>query len=651
MKAVTNNFKEQIAKLGREIDFKIFLHTNDKIITEDGKFLMTEDNLHLVVEQFDEEEIDETITRSDIYNVAIVSKGNILSTMMKEVDFEVKQDLRVGDVIGCQFGLKVGQEYEYVDYGKYIIYSKEFNEDTRSYDYVAFDRMLLTMQEANQDFLASLEGETLASCINLICDKVGLSFNATQEELAEYPNLSKEINEGTFTDMEMTYRDLLDMIAQALGLSMVVNGSYLILKPLNRQAVDTIDEHYLKDTNVKFGEKYMINSIVLSRSEDTDNIYRRDEESVADYGVHEFKIKDNLIMLYDDREDYIDEIFEQLNGVEFYINDFSSTGITYLDWLDFYNVSIGDKTYKCLMLNDEIKIQQGVEETVYTEEPEETVTDYKTSSKTDKEVSFIVDKQNARIKGSVQKDNIIASLNLAIEDEQGIVELKGNSVIIESDNFNLDANGNATMRGGNIYLTEGSQILGDDGLKSTILILSNICSQRFVGGSTLLPMGFSAVGQDQYGNAIVKKDWLSIEFEIPEDFVITSAKIILSHSPVNYTGFTSATGYSRNLKLFKSSNGLSQPITLNDEYYVFENSDAGYSEIAGAFGSNGFTGNSYSGSSATSIELKDYISTGFNKFKIQSMAGTPSTYQQCYQYSGACMATLYITGYTNFEEI
>lgn len=464
MKAVTNNFKEQIAKLGREIDFKIFLHTNDKIITEDGKFLMTEDNLHLVVEQFDEEEIDETITRSDIYNVAIVSKGNILSTMMKEVDFEVKQDLRVGDVIGCQFGLKVGQEYEYVDYGKYIIYSKEFNEDTRSYDYVAFDRMLLTMQEANQDFLASLEGETLASCINLICDKVGLSFNATQEELAEYPNLSKEINEGTFTDMEMTYRDLLDMIAQALGLSMVVNGSYLILKPLNRQTVDTIDEHYLKDTNVKFGEKYMINSIVLSRSEDTDNIYRRDEESVADYGVHEFKIKDNLIMLYDDREDYIDEIFEQLNGVEFYINDFSSTGITYLDWLDFYNVSIGDKTYKCLMLNDEIKIQQGVEETVYTEEPEETVTDYKTSSKTDKEVSFIVDKQNGSIKAKVSKGEVINEINL---DESGAeinaekislagkeIKLTADNITIKSTNFNVDSNGNITAN--NATLNSGT---------------------------------------------------------------------------------------------------------------------------------------------------------------------------------------------------
>lgn len=450
MKLITNNFKEQIAKLGREIDFKIFLHTNDKIITEDGNLLVTESNANLLVEQLDEEEIDETITKSDIYNVGIINKGNILSTMMKEFDFEIKQDLRIGDVVNCQFGLKVGQEYEYIDYGKYIIYSKEFNEDTKSYSYVAFDRMLLTMQEVDQEFLTNLEEKTLLECIDLICNKVGLINGVTQEEAVEYPNLNNEINKGTFTDLQITYRDVLDMISQALGLSMITDDKYLVLKPFNRDVVDTVDEHFLKDTNVKFGEKYMINSVVLSRSEDSDNIYRRDEESIAKHGVHEFKIKDNLIMLYDDREDYIDEIFEQLNGIEYYINDFDSLGITYLDWLDFYNVKIGDNYYKCLMLNDEIKIQQGLQEKVYTDEPEETVTDYKTSGKSDKEVSFIVDKQNAKINGTIRQDEIIASLNVAIEDGQGIIDLKGNSVTIESDNFELDADGRIDATAGEI---------------------------------------------------------------------------------------------------------------------------------------------------------------------------------------------------------
>ena len=604
MKTITSDFKEQITKLGREIDFQFFLHTNDKLITEDSKFIMTQANAHLVADQFDDEEVDEIIGAEDIYSVLIINRGEILSTMMKEVDFEIAQDLRIGDVIECQFGLKtrsgknlfdkdsatliygtVGTgntritsaeknrttyipckpnttytiskrndgntnrfavatttqtpaigintyqgvrddnassitittnataqylavffyrtdettltmqqildsiqieegetatpyepygAYDYINYGKYMVYEKEYNEDTRTYSYIAYDRMMLTMQDVSQEFLADLEGRTLANSINVICGKVGLSFNATQQELTDYPNLSKQINEGTFTDLQMTYRDVLDMICQALGLSMIMNPNdkHLLLKPLNNTPVDTFNEQFLKDTNVSFGEKYgPINSVVLSRSEDFDTIYRRDEESISENGLHEYKIKDNLIMLYDDREDYIDEIFEQLNGLEYYPTDFSSTGITYLDWLDFYNVTIGNKTYKCLMLDDEIEINQGLEENIYSEEPLETVTNYKTSSKTDKEVSFIVDKQNGRITGKVSKDDMIASLNIAIEDGQGIVELKGNTVIIQSDNCQLTSDGKLTVEDADVNgkITSGEGTIGGFTLGSTSL--------------------------------------------------------------------------------------------------------------------------------------------------------------------------------------
>lgn len=279
--------------------------------------------------------------------------------------------------------------------------------------------------------------------------------------------------------------------------------------------------------------------------------------------------------------------------------------------------------------------------------------DYTSSFATSYETNTKIQQVNKAVEiiaeEKIDKNSVIADLNVAIENHRGIVRLRGNSVIIDSDKFDLDEHGNVSILGGNIYLGEGSQILGDDGLMSTILVISNICSQQFVGGSTLLPMGFSEVGADQQG-IIVSKDWLSFEFNIPEDFVIKSAKITLSHVPVNYTGYTTATGYCRKLKLYKSSDGLNQNITLNNMFYYFVNDNTGYTEVQNAFGQNGFTGNPSSGSEATSIELKDYITTGFNKFKVQSDETTPTTSLQCYQYSGACMGTLYITGYSKFEE-
>ena len=470
MKPISDDYKEQIAKLGREIDFKIFLHTNDKIITQDGKFLMTQDNLDLIVEQLNENEIDETITGDDIYSVSIVNKGNILSTMMKEFDFEIKQDLRIGDVVDCKFGVKVEDDYEYINYGKYIIYSKEFNEDTKTYSYVAYDSMLLTMQEIPDT--SEFEGISLYTAMKNACEAVGLTVpNKIELETTNLYsiNFDKIINDGAFTDLQMTYRDLLDMICQAIGVSMIASNKKIQLKPLRNhniggpafRIVDTIDENYLKDINVSFGKRYgPINSVVLSRSEDNDNIYKKDEQSIEINGLCEFKIKDNPILLYDDREDYINSIFAELKGTEFYINDFTSTGVTYLDWLDFYNVEIGDNTYQCLMLNDEIKINQGLEEEIYTEEPEETTTDYKTSSKTDKEVSFIVDKQKGQINAKVSKGDVINEINL---DESGAsinaekislagktIQLTSDDIVINSTNFNVDKNGNMSCTNANV---------------------------------------------------------------------------------------------------------------------------------------------------------------------------------------------------------
>lgn len=438
---VSNNFKNEIKKLGKQIDFKLAIHTNDKIITENNNFLMTEDNRNLVVEQFNVNEIDEYITSEDIYNVVVVRQGKILSTLMKELDFEVTQDLRIGDTIDASFGLLVGNDYEWVDYGRFMIFSKEHNEDTNTYSYVAYDRMILTMIPVkDRSFIENVE---IGTAIDHICVETGLYSHVDWI----YDNLYKYIAVDTFKDMEITYRDVLDMICQCLGVNIIVENNTLYLKEINRTPVDTFDEEYLKDTNVKFGEKYgPINSVVLSRSEDNDNIYRRDETSIEENGLCEFKIKDNLIMLGEDREDYIDEIFNQLNGLEYYINDFTSPGITYLEQLDMFNIFIGDKLYPCLLLNDEIKIRQGLEETIYTEEPEETTTDYTTSSKTDKEVSFIVDKQRRQISSKVAKDNIISTINQSAEE----VSINANKISLEgyttiNDGFSVDENGNVTM--------------------------------------------------------------------------------------------------------------------------------------------------------------------------------------------------------------
>lgn len=149
-----------------------------------------------------------------------------------------------------------------------------------------------------------------------------------------------------------------------------------------------------------------INSIVLARAGESDKIYKKDQNSINENGLCELMISENQFMNFNDRVDYLQELSDKLFGVEYYLNDFVSTGIMYYDLLDMYNIEIFGKTYNCLMLNDEQDITQGLEENIHTDRPETSETDYKKADTTDRKINqtyLIVDKQNQKIEGVISQ--------------------------------------------------------------------------------------------------------------------------------------------------------------------------------------------------------------------------------------------------------
>lgn len=148
-------------------------------------------------------------------------------------------------------------------------------------------------------------------------------------------------------------------------------------------------------------EKYgPINTITFKRSAGSDMISRSIPEDLSDDLKNEISIEDNEILNGNDRDEFIDGILNKLYGLEYYLNDYSSTGITYYDLCDRYNVKVDDKFYSCIMFNDEIQITQGLVENVHTDRPEESETDYSKASKTDrtiKQAYIMVDKANQTI--------------------------------------------------------------------------------------------------------------------------------------------------------------------------------------------------------------------------------------------------------------
>ena len=406
MRTHTNNFKSGIATFGRELENKITYTENLQTVE---------------------------LTSKDLYSVTPNLNTELLKSVMKQLTVESSTMIPKDTEINYKFGLKVGNSYEYIDFGNYIVYSVEKQEDMNNYKMVCYDKMLYSMKDYED--MEITYPITIRDYIGEICDYLGLTFKNASDTFVNY---DKQIQKELYLDSDgkslgYTFRAVLDELSQVVAGNICINESddELEIRYINNTS-DTINESYFKDINVNFGEKFgPVNSIVLSRADESDNVYLRDEQSVTQNGLCEIKIKDNQIMNFNDRADYLQDILTQLDGLEYYINDFSSPGIVYYQVCDKYNISIGENTYPCIMFNDELLVTQGLSENIHTERLEETTTEYKYASTDDRLINqawIIVNKQESTIQELVSKTSILDDGvytkeqvdNLLIDTEHGL---------------------------------------------------------------------------------------------------------------------------------------------------------------------------------------------------------------------------------------
>lgn len=428
MKTHTSNFKNAIKTFGRELDSKI-TYTNNGTQVELGA--------------------------EQLNSVSPHYEGGILKSVMKQLDIDSNVEIPLETILTYQLGVKVGNSYEYINFGNYVVYKAEKQEDTNSWQITCYDKMLYAMKD--YEALNITYPITIRNYITAICNKIGLTFKYSSS--GTFANYNKTITSELYLDKDgnslgYTYRDVLDELAQVTASTICINENddELEVRYINNTN-DTIDEEFLKDVNVNFGEKFgPVNTIVLSRSAGADNIYY---PSTLPSNPIEIKISDNQILNGDNRDEFIANIYNKLNGLEFYINDFSSTGITYYNLCDRYNVQIGDNTYSCVMFNDEINVTQGLEENVYTDMPEESVTDYTKADKTDRKINqttLIVDKQQSEIIALVDTtEDIQKEINPTNTASGSSIYLEDST---DADLVNFELEGKttqATRSGKNLY--------------------------------------------------------------------------------------------------------------------------------------------------------------------------------------------------------
>lgn len=192
MKSHTSEFKEEIKTLGKQQSVRItYTLNNEQII----------------------------LTDEDINSATPNYEASLLKSVMKGLDLDSNVDIPLGTEIKFEYGLLVNGVYEYLNYGNYIVYSSEKQEDTLSYKITCYDKMLYSMKD--YEHIDIPYPCTIKQYLIALCNKIGLQFkdsdfaNANRQITNE---LFMTINEdGTYSSMGYTYRDVLDQIAETTG--------------------------------------------------------------------------------------------------------------------------------------------------------------------------------------------------------------------------------------------------------------------------------------------------------------------------------------------------------------------------------------------------------------------------------------------------
>lgn len=234
MKSHTSEFKEEIKMLGKQQSVRITYKENNVI---------------------------KTLTDEDINSATPNYEASLLKSVMKVLELDSNVSIPKGTEIKFEYGLLVNGTYEYLNYGTYIVKESEKQEDTLSYKITCYDKLLYSMKD--YEHIEVNYPCKIKKFLTELCKKIGLEFKdstfANQDR--EFANeLFMTINEdGTYSSMGYTYRDVLDQIAETTGGCICLTLDDKVEVRYINETNDTIDEEYINDTNVNFGEKYRTN--------------------------------------------------------------------------------------------------------------------------------------------------------------------------------------------------------------------------------------------------------------------------------------------------------------------------------------------------------------------------------------------------------
>lgn len=337
-----------------------------------------------------------------------------------------------------------------IKYGSFCIAEEpEYDAAQNLTSIIAYDGLYPSMQP--YDISLWKQGITLKEFLVAILKQCEIPYDA--DSLSLMANADKVITSEKYLDIEndsteaaYTYRDILDEIAKASGVTFAFKNS-LGGNPAKLYAIKPTESGYVIDESnlrsVTIGAKYgPVKGVVLSREPQEDNVYYPSNLSDSQTAV---KIS-NVELIEDSsndeyRKQFAKDIYDNVTGTEYYLYDLDSFGIGFLNFGDIFTLKVcertggmigGEKEYKTIFMRTDMTVSQGVKEKSKLEAPQATSTDYSAaesaSDKLLKKTMIKVDKQEQRITALVKESDDKYS-----EFTQTINGIKGEIVDTKND--------------------------------------------------------------------------------------------------------------------------------------------------------------------------------------------------------------------------
>lgn len=390
---VSNDFKTRTKKIKQQ---------NIKLSILDGELTVKE--VHFMpVKQFNALPVWMLKARKKVVakELKYSFEGNLFKTIMKQIEITVKNAGELKDKnVNFQYGIYVNNEFEYIDLGDYYIKDVEDNKGKTELVVTGYDKMIHFMKPFKQSELQLTYPCTMLTLIQKMCEVCGVELYST-----DFFNADLQVDEDYFTAQELTYRDVLEKVAESTLTTIFIKDNKLYLHKLEGSLVQKLDSSYLTGLTVK--EKFgPVNALVLGRGDVEDNVETKDDISIAQNGRCEIRFDENEFVEYQ-REQVIDEMFEQIKGLEYYAFEGSDVGVMWLEPCDFIEVEDTEgSTYKTMYLSANITINTGINSDIEAESPEETNTEYKVTTKEEKKtlkVERLAKKNEGQIQDLIQE--------------------------------------------------------------------------------------------------------------------------------------------------------------------------------------------------------------------------------------------------------